>query len=87
MLRPVHMRSRRRHTLVEPCLLHTRYDNRFRFRFVEARKQRGYTHKDPKANMKINAILFLKLIFKLFNSGIGSKINVMSSRMLNAAQV
>lgn len=45
----------------------------------------GGTYKDPTANIKINAALFLKLKFKLLSSGIGISINTTSSTILNAA--
>jgi hypothetical protein len=43
------------------------------------------TYKEPRANMRHRAILFLKVKFKPFNSDIGSKVMTMSSKMLRPA--
>lgn len=42
-------------------------------------------YKDPRANMKITASLFLKLSERLPSSGMGSKIMTISSKMLRPA--
>lgn len=50
-------------------------------------KAKGYTYKEPKANINMAVNLFLKLRLRPINTGTGSKMITMSSTMLNPALV